>query len=44
MPKWVEVTEEGITYFRSATSDKAQGFFPKDVISDVQLLGPPDNM
>jgi len=23
MPKWVELTEAGITYFRSATSDKA---------------------
>ena len=44
MPKWVEVTEEGITYFRSASSDKAQGFFPKRVIQDVQLIGPPENM
>lgn len=35
MPKWVEITSEGITYFKSSTSDKAQGFFPKHVIKDV---------
>ena len=44
MPKWVELTEAGITYFRSATSDKAQGFFPAHVISDVYLLPPPENI
>lgn len=44
MPKWVEVTEAGITYFKSAASDKAQGFFPKHVVKDVQLIAPPQNV
>ena len=42
MPKWVELTEAGITYFRSATSDKAQCFYPTHVIKDVILVGPPE--
>ena len=44
MPKWVEITEAGITYFRSATSEKAQSFFPANVISDVCIMPTPENI
>lgn len=43
MPKWVEVTQAGITYFRNASTDKAQGFFPRHVVKDIYLMAPPEN-
>ena len=35
MPKWVEITSDGVTYFKSSTSKEAQGYFPKHVIKDI---------
>ena len=38
MPKWVEVTSLGITYYNSASSDLPQAFFPIQTVSDISPI------
>ncbi len=38
------MTQNGILYYKSAASEKAQGFFPKEIIVDVKVIAPPENM
>ena len=44
MEKWVEITETGITYFKSASHDRAQGFFPRNSIFEVYPAKQPDKI
>jgi len=44
MEKWVEITEQGISYYKSAGHDRAQGFFPRSSVFEVKVAKQPENM
>lgn len=43
MPKWIEISQQGISYFKSAAAEKPQAFYPKACIKDVKVVRSPEN-